>query len=59
MPNTTQPITIQCPVKLTEALQREANLRGVTVEELTSSLVVTPLKDQIEEITATRLAQLP
>lgn len=56
---TTSQLSFHCPAIVAEAVKEEANLRGVSVEELVSSLVVTPLSDQLAEIKLGRINQLP
>lgn len=56
----TQPIqrlSFDCPAQLAEAVKGEASNRGVSVEELLGSLLVTPLADQLAELNLSRFDQ--
>ena len=43
-------LSFNCPPALADGLEQEAANRGVAVEELLGSLVVTPLSDQLAEL---------
>lgn len=54
---TTKRLAFDCPAPLADAVTQEASNRGVTVEELLSSLVVTPLSDILSELHLSRFDQ--